>query len=77
MDQGFEGMNYFQSMRLHKEAFGAIVQANVESFTENFKNIGAVESSKLIELRKSTTGTESQITIKYLKEVSTMLLSCT
>ena len=46
MDQGFEGMNYFRSMRLHKEAFGAIVQANVESFTENFKNIGAVESSK-------------------------------
>ena len=37
-------------MRLHKEAFGAIVQTNVESITENFENIGAVVSSKLIEL---------------------------
>ena len=86
-------------MRLHKEAFGAIVQTNVESLTENFKNIGAAASTKLIELRKSslpalfeeilklqafkdikqhiasTTGTESQITIKYLKDVSVMLLS--
>ena len=41
-------------MRLHKEAFGAIVRTNVESLTENLKNIGAVESSKLIELRKSS-----------------------
>ena len=37
-------------MHLHKEAFGAIVQTNVESVTENFENIGAVVSSLLIEL---------------------------
>ena len=40
-------------MRLHKEAFGAIVQIKVESITEKFENIGAVVSSKLIELQKS------------------------
>ena len=86
-------------MRLHKEALRAIVQTNVESLTENFKNIGAAESSKPTELRKSsrpalfeeilklgafkdikqhivsTTGTESQITIKYFKDVSVMLQS--
>ena len=38
-------------MRLRKEAFGLIVQTNVESITENFDNIGAVVSSKLTELR--------------------------
>ena len=38
-------MHYFQSMRLHKEPFGAIVQINEESITENFENIGAVVSS--------------------------------
>ena len=52
-DQDFEEIHYFQSMRLYKEAFGAIVQTNVESITENLKNIGAVVSSKLIELWKS------------------------
>ena len=48
VDQGFKGMHYFQSMRLQKEAFGAIVQANVGSIIENFEAIAAVESSKLI-----------------------------
>ena len=38
-------INYFQSMHLHKEAFGAVVQV-VESITEHFKNIGAAVSSK-------------------------------
>ena len=33
-------------MRLRKEAFGAIVQTNVASFTENIENIGAAVSSK-------------------------------
>ena len=28
VDQDFEGIHYFQYMRLHKEAFGAIVQTN-------------------------------------------------
>ena len=42
-----------QSMRLHKEAFGAIFQINVEPNTENFENIGVVVSQKLIELQKS------------------------
>ena len=87
-------MHYFRSVRLHKEAFGAIVQTNVESITEN---IGDVVSSKPIELQQSpspallkeimkleafkdikqhtvsTTVTESQLTIKYLKDVSTVL----
>ena len=56
-DQGFEGIHYFQSMRFHKEALAAIVQANVESVTENSANIGVVVSSKLIELRKSLSPT--------------------
>ena len=50
--QSFEGIHYFQSMCLHKESFGAIVQINVESITEKFENIGTVVSSKLTELRK-------------------------
>ena len=98
MDQVFEGIDYFQPMLLHKKGLGAIAQTNVESLTENFKNIGTVESRKLIELGKSsssalleeifkpkafkdiklhivsTTGSESQMIIKYLKDVSTMYL---
>ena len=90
-------MYYFQSMHLHKETFGAIVQTNVESITENFENIGAGVSRNLIELQKSpspapvekilkleafknieqhivsTTITESQMAIKYLNHVSTIL----
>ena len=82
---------------MYKEAFGVIVETNVESITENFEKLGAVVSSKLMELRKqplpalvkeilkleafkdikqpniSTIVTESQMTIKYLKDVSTML----
>ena len=53
VDQGFEVIHYFQSSRLHKEAFGAIVRTNVKSLAENFKNIAAVVSSELIELLKS------------------------
>ena len=33
-------------MHLHKEAFGAVVQTNVESITEHFKNLDAAVSSK-------------------------------
>ena len=40
-------------MCLRKETFGAIVQTNVESITENFENISAVLSSKLIQLQNS------------------------
>ena len=95
-DQGFQGIHYFQSMRLHKEGFGAIVQANVQLITENFKSISPVVSRKLIDLRKSpppvlaeeilklvafkdikqhtvsTTDAKSQMTIKYLRDVSTI-----
>ena len=52
-DQGFERIHYFQSMRMHTEGFGATVQTNLESITENLENIGAVVSSKLTELWKS------------------------
>ena len=40
-------------MRLHKGAFGAIIQIKVESIIEKFENIDAVVSSKLMELQKS------------------------
>ena len=50
-NQVFKGMHHFQTMRLHKEAFGAIVQTNAESITKKFENIGAVVSSKLIEFQ--------------------------
>ena len=39
-------------MALQKDVFRAIVQTNVESITKNF--VGAAVSSKLIELRKSS-----------------------
>ena len=39
-------------MALQKDVFRAIVQTNVESIIKNF--VGAVVSSKLIELRKSS-----------------------
>lgn len=48
VDQGFERLRYFQSMRLHKEIFGAIVQTNAESINKNFENIGAAVPSKYI-----------------------------
>ena len=80
MDQEFEKIHYSQSLHLHKEAFGTFTQTNVESINENFENIGAVVSNKLIVLRKititrtsRTTVTESQMTIKYLKDMSIML----
>ena len=34
-DQGFERRYYFRSMRLHKEAFAAIVQTKAESLAIN------------------------------------------
>ena len=49
-EQGFQRRYYFLSMRLHKEAFAAIVQRKVESLT---KNIDPLLLSKLTELRKS------------------------
>ena len=47
-DQGLKAIHYFQSMRLHNEAYREIVQANVESITK------AVMSCKLIQLQKFT-----------------------
>ena len=83
-------------MCLHKEAFAAIVQTEVESHS---KNTDVLLLSKLIEFGKSpspalteeimkldafkdikqhiivsTTGTESQMTVKCLKDVSRMLV---
>ena len=52
-DQCFEAIHYFQYIRLHKQAIGAIFQTNVESIIENFENSGTVVSRKLIELQKS------------------------
>ena len=49
-EQGFERRHYFQSMRLHKEAFASIVQRKVQSHT---KNIDSLLLSTLTELRKS------------------------
>ena len=37
-------------MHLHKEAFGAAVQTNVESITEHFKNIGAAVSGTVYQV---------------------------
>ena len=45
-EQGFEGRNYFQSMRLHKEDFAAIAQTKVELLTENFENIDPILLAK-------------------------------
>ena len=44
-DQCFEGIHYFQPMRLHKQALGAIFQTNVESIIENFENSGTIVKS--------------------------------
>ena len=52
VDQDFEGIHYFQSMRWYKEALGAIIQTNVGSITEKVENIGAVVWRELIELLK-------------------------
>ena len=49
-EQALDRRHYFRSMRLHKEAFAAIVQTKVESLT---KNTDPLLLSKLIELRKS------------------------
>ena len=37
-EQGFEGLHYFWSVRLHKEAFAAIVQTKVQSHTKALIN---------------------------------------
>ena len=50
VERCFQRRYYFRSMRLHKEAFAAIVQRKVESLT---KNIDPLLLSKLMELRKS------------------------
>ena len=38
-EQGFKERHYFWSMRLHKEAFAAIVQTKVESLSETLKTL--------------------------------------
>ena len=57
-------------MRLHKKVFRAVAQTKVESITENFRNIGAVVSSKLIELQKSQSPTlvEEILKLEALKD---------
>ena len=66
-------------MRLYKEAFGAIVQINVESITENFENIGPVVSSKLIELRKSLSPAlvEEILKLEAFKNIKQHIVSTT
>ena len=72
-------MYYFHSMHLNKEAFGAIVQTNVESITENFENIGADVSSNLIELRKSPSPAlvEKILKLETFKNIEQHIVSTT
>ena len=51
--KGFEEIHCFQFMRWHKEAFGAVVEKNIESIIGNFEDNGAAILSKLIDVRKS------------------------
>ena len=64
-------------MRWHKKSYWATVQTNVEPITENFKNIGAVVSSKLIELRKSPTPTivKEISKLEAFKDIKQLLLN--
>ena len=84
-------------MRIHKEAFEAIVQTRVESLTSNYEEINSELLSELRELRCNPSadilerivdmdeyqtlkteivkvnGTQSKMTLQYLKDVSLML----
>ena len=51
--QAFEGRHYFRSMRIHKEAFDALVQHRVEHITDNFNSVNRTLLSMLKELRIS------------------------
>ena len=62
-------------MRLHKKVFRAVAQTKVESITENFRNIGSVVSSKLIELQKSQSPTlvEEILKLEAFKDTRNLL----
>ena len=64
-------------MYLHKEAFGALVQTNVESITEIFENIGTVVSSKLIGLRKtlSYAPVQEKLKLETFKDIKQPIVS--
>ena len=72
VDQGFNGIHYFQSLRWHKESFGAFVQINVGSVTGNFENISA---SKLIGLRKSPTSRRNTETGGFQRNEATYCIN--
>ena len=50
--QAFEGRHYFRSIRIHKEAFDALVQ-QVEHITDNFNSVNGTLLSMLERLRIS------------------------
>lgn len=63
-------------MHLHKEIFGAIVQINVESIT---KNLAAVVSSKLTELKEPTllALAEEMLKLEAFKDIKQHIVSLT
>ena len=84
-------------MRVHKEAFDAIVQTRVEKLTSGYKNIDSTLSAALLDLRRkpsrtninqvlemkefvslhnriiASSGTRSEMTVMFLKDVSLLL----
>ena len=79
VNQAFEGRHYFRSMRLHKEAFDALVQLRVDNITKNFQNIDHRLLTNLITLRESPSDkTLEQVTnMKEYKELVNNILSTT
>ena len=97
VDKTVEGRHYYRFMRVHKEAFDAIVQARIESITNSYSGINSALLNAVIDFRHapsrnkidsilqmnefqslqknivSTSGTKSQMTFVYLKDISLLL----
>ena len=88
-DMALEGRHYYRNMRLMKKSFNALIQHRIKSLTEDFtcvnnepldnpslENVDLIISSNtfndLYRIFK-TTGTQRQITVAYIKDVSPLL----
>ena len=51
VDKTVEGRHYCRFMRVHKEAFDAIVQARIESITNSYSGINSALPNAVIDFR--------------------------
>ena len=61
VDKAIEGRHYYRCIRLHKEAFDAIVQMQIEKITDNYAAINSDVLNSLMELRRNHSSKQVEV----------------